>query len=54
MQTMNLIISGTVIMVLLSFTIINSVVASSVMWNQTYGSGDHEVAQRVIETSDKG
>ena len=40
--------------VLLSFQIINSVGASSIMWNQTYGSAKREVAHWVIETSDMG
>ena len=34
--------------------LISSVFGSSIMWNQTYGSAQHEVAHWVIETSDNG
>jgi len=43
-----------VIFVLLSFPIINSVGASSVMWSQTYGGVGEEVAHSLVETSDGG
>ena len=49
-----LFLSSIVIFVLLSFPIINSVGASSVMWSQTYGGVGEEVAHSLVETSDGG
>jgi len=54
MPSKKLFLSSMVFIVLVSLPLIGSVGASSLMWTQTYGSGDHEVAHRVIETSDKG
>ncbi len=44
---------STALFVLFSFQIINSVGASSMMWNQTYGSG-MELAYSLVATSDGG
>lgn len=44
---------STALFVLVSFPLINSVGASSMMWNQTYGSG-MELAYSLVKTSDGG
>ena len=49
-----LLFSSILILVLCSFSSINSAVASSVMWSQTYGGAGQEVAHSLVETSDGG
>ena len=44
---------GILILALCSF-LINSAMASSVMWNQTYEIGQSQTAYSIIETSDGG
>jgi hypothetical protein len=46
-----LFLSGIVLFVLVSLSLISSVWASSIMWSQTYGSG---IALSLVETSDGG
>jgi len=54
MPSKKLFLSSIIICVLLSFPIINSVWASSVMWSQTYESGRFQTAHSLVETSDGG
>jgi len=49
-----LFLSGIVIFVLFSFSLISTVGASSVMWNQTYEIDRTQRANSIIETSDGG
>jgi len=54
MPSKKLFLSSIIICVLLSFPIINSVWASSVMWSQTYGGEGSDHAHWLVETSDGG
>ena len=47
-------VSLIILFVLFSFPLISSVVASSVMWSQTYGGEGEEVAHWLVATSDGG
>ena len=49
-----LILSFIAVFVLLSFSFVVSVDADSVMWSQTYGGENIELAQSLVETSDGG
>jgi len=43
-----------ILFVLVTFSLISSVGASSVMWNQTYGGTDYDQAYSLVETFDGG
>ncbi|MDG6223124.1 MAG: hypothetical protein QCH99_07690 [Candidatus Bathyarchaeota archaeon] len=49
-----LLFSSILILVLFSFSLISSVAASSLMWNQTYGGTNPDKAYSLVETSDGG
>ncbi len=54
MQCRKLFLSSMLIFVLFSFSLIISVWASSMMWSQTYGTEEAEMAYSLVETSDGG
>ena len=43
-----------ILFVLLGFSLVGSVGASSVMWSQNYGGAGQDVAHWLVETSDGG
>jgi len=54
MPCKQLFFASVVLFVLLSFPLINSVGASSEMWNQVYGGSGSDFAHSLVETSDGG
>ena len=54
MQCRKLFLLSMLIFVLFSFSLINLVWASSMMWSQTYGGIEAEMAYSLVETSDGG
>ena len=54
MQCRKLFLSNILLFVLFSFSLINSVGASSEMWNQVYGGAGADFAHSLVETSDGG